>query len=129
MANPARKVFGTEGHPYPLTNLINIQTDSFKLQVDHGIRDNLDEVSPIEDFTGKTFSLSLQEHFIGEPKYSPEMAIEKGASYSAPIKVKAQLLNKETGETLEQEVFLGDLPLMTESGTFIINGVERVDKG
>ncbi len=126
MANPVRKVFGTEGHPYPLTNLIDIQTDSFKWLLENGIRENLDEVSPIEDFTGKTFSLSLLEHSIGDPKYSPEMAIEKGATYSAPIKVKAQLLNKETSETLEQEVFLGDLPLMTESGTFIINGVERV---
>jgi DNA-directed RNA polymerase subunit beta len=85
MANPARKVFGTEGHPYPLTNLINVQTDSFKWLIDHGIREILDEVSPIEDFTGKTFSLSLLEHSIGDPKYSPEMAIEKGASYSAPI--------------------------------------------
>jgi len=126
MANPERKVFGTAGHLYPLTNLINIQTDSFKWLIDYGIREILDEVSPIEDFTGKTFSLSFLEHSLGEPKFTPEMAIEKGASYSAPLKVKAQLLNKETGETLEQEVFLGDLPLMTDSGTFIINGVERV---
>ena len=126
MANQARKVFGTEGHPYPLTNLIDLQTNSYEWLLKHGIKESLAEISPIEDFTGKTFSLSFLEHSIGEPKYSPEMAIEKGASYSAPIKVKAQLLNKETGETLEQEVFLGDLPLMTTSGTFIINGVERV---
>ena len=126
MANQVRKVFGTEGHPYPLTNLIDLQTNSFAWLLEHGIKESLAEISPIEDFTGKTFSLSFLEHSIGEPKYSPEMAIEKGASYSAPIKVKAQLLNKETGETLEQEVFLGDLPLMTTSGTFIINGVERV---
>ena len=126
MANQVRKVFGTEGHPYPLTNLIDLQTNSYKWLLDHGIKESLAEISPIEDFTGKTFALTFQEHIVGEPKYSPEMAIEKGASYSAPIKVKAQLLNKETGETLEQEVFLGDLPLMTTSGTFIINGVERV---
>lgn len=126
MANPARKVFGTEGHPYPLTNLIDLQTNSYQWLLDYGIKEILEEISPIEDFTGKTFSLKFLEHSIGEPKYSPEMAIEKGVSYSAPIKVKAQLLNKETGETLEQEVFLGDLPLMTTSGTFIINGVERI---
>lgn len=126
MANPVRKVFGTEGQSYPLTNLIDLQNNSYKWLIDSGLREILDEVSPIEDFTGKTFSLSFLEHTIGEPKYSPEIAIQKGASFSAPIKVKAQLLNKETGETLEQEVFLGDLPLMTTSGTFIINGVERV---
>src|SRR3972149_1714819 len=126
MATLSRKVFGTEGHPYPLTNLIDLQTNSYKWLLEEGIKEILDEVSPIEDFTGKTFSLKFLSHAIGEPKYSPEKAIEKGASFSAPIKVKSQLLNKETGETLEQEVFLGDLPLMTDSGTFIINGVERV---
>ncbi len=126
MASLARKVFGTQGHPYPLTNLIELQNDSYNWLLEDGIREILNEVSPIEDFTGKIFSLSFKERTIGEPKYSPEKAIEKGVSYAAPIKVKAELLNKETGETLEQEVFLGDLPLMTVSGTFIINGVERV---
>ncbi len=126
MATPVRKVFGTEGHPYPLTNLIDLQNDSYRWLIEEGLGEILNEVSPIEDFTGKIFSLAFLEHSIGEPKYSPEKAMEKGVSYSAPIKVKAQLLNKETGETLEQEVFLGDLPLMTTSGTFIINGVERV---
>lgn len=126
MPSPNRRVFGTEGHPFPLTNLIEIQTNSFKWLLDHGIKEILSEVSPIEDFTGKTFALHFLEHTIGEAKYSPEIAMEKGVTFAAPIKVKAQLVNKETGETLEQEVFLGDLPLMTESGTFIINGVERV---
>lgn len=121
-----RKVFGAAGQSYPIPNLIQTQKDSFDWLLSEGVKDLLAEVSPIEDFTGKTFSLYFLEHSLGEPKYDPEKAVEKGVTYSAPIKVKARLLNKETGETLEQEVFLGDLPLMTDSGTFIINGVERV---
>lgn len=77
MATPNRKVFGTEGHPYPLTNLIDLQNDSFKWLLEEGLREILDEVSPIEDFTGKIFSLAFLEHSIGEPKYSPEKAMEK----------------------------------------------------
>lgn len=121
-----RKVFGTVGRKYPTPNLIQIQIASYEWLLSEGIKEMLDEVSPIEDFTGKTFALYFLSHSLGEPKYSPEKAVEKGVTYSAPIRVKARLLNKETGETLEQEVFLGDLPLMTNSGTFIINGVERV---
>ncbi len=122
----SRKVFGAAGHQYPTPNLIQAQKDAFSWLLSEGIENLLGEISPIDDFTGKTFSLYLLDHTLGEPKYSPEKAVEKGVTYSAPIKVKARLLNKETGETLEQEVFLGDLPLMTESGTFVINGVERV---
>lgn len=122
----ARRVFGTAGHQFPLPNLIEPQIQSYKWLLEEGIRDLLTEVDPIEDFTGKTFALYFQEHSIGEPKYSPEKAIEKGVTYSAPLRVKTRLLNKETGESLEQEVFLGDVPLMTAAGTFIINGVERV---
>src|SRR3990167_3480793 len=126
METTTRKVFGTEGHPYPLTNLIDLQNDSYKWLLKEGLREILNEVSPIEDFTGKIFSLAFLEQSIGEPKYSPEKALEKGGTFSAPLKVKSRLINKQTGENLEQEVFLGDLPLMTDSGTFIINGVERV---
>ena len=121
-----RKVFGAAGQSYPIPNLIQTQINSFNWLLSEGIGTLLEEVSPIEDFTGKTFSLRFLEHSLGTPKYDPEKAVEKGVTYSAPIKVKTRLLNKETGETLEQEVFLGDLPLMTDSGTFIINGVERV---
>ncbi|MEX0616202.1 MAG: DNA-directed RNA polymerase subunit beta [Candidatus Woykebacteria bacterium] len=122
----SRKVFGETGFKYPVPNLIQTQKTSYSWLLSEGIKELLTEVSPIEDFTGKNFSLFFLEHSLGEPKYTPEKAVEKGASYSAPIRVKARLLNKETGETVEQEVFFGDLPLMTDSGTFIINGVERV---
>jgi len=127
MANSlSRKVFGTAGHQYPIPNLIETQKTSYSWLLGEGIKELLSDISPIEDFTGKTFSLSFLEHSLGEPKYTPEKAVEKGVTYFAPLKVKARLLNKETGETMEQEGFMGDLPLMTDSGTFIINGVERV---
>lgn len=121
-----RKLFGTSGHQYPIPNLIETQKTSYSWLLTEGVKELLADVSPIEDFTGKNFALYFLNHSLGNPKYSPEKAVEKGVTYAAPIKVKTRLLNKETGETLEQEVFLGDLPIMTESGTFIINGVERV---
>ena len=124
MAN--RKVFGTAGSDFPIVNLIEPQKASYNWLLSDGIKQVLDEVSPIEDFTGQNFALYFIEHSFGKPKYTPRVALEKGGTYSAPQKVKSRLLNKQTGENIEQEVFLGDLPLMTDSGTFIINGVERV---
>ncbi len=121
-----RRVFGKASSSYPLPDLTQSQRDSYAWLLESGIRDLLDEITPIEDFTGKSLELHFLDYSLGEPKYSPELAIVKGATHSAPIRVKAKLVNKENGETLEQEVFLGDLPLMTKSGTFIINGVERV---
>src|SRR4030042_6490138 len=119
-----RKVFGTAGSSFPLTNLIEPQTASYEWLLKEGIRDLLVEISPVEDFTGKNFSLHLLDYSLGESKNLPKLALEKGGTFSAPLKVKARLLNKQTGEATEQEVFLGDLPLMTELGTFVINGVE-----
>src|SRR3989344_5825130 len=126
MIQKKRKIFGAAGVNYPIPNLIEPQTSSYQWLLDYGVRELLQEVSPIEDFTGKIFSLELLSHSLGKSKYDPKTAINKGGTFSAPLKVKARLVNKETGESLEQEVFLGDLPLMTDSGTFIINGVERV---
>ncbi|MDP2720612.1 MAG: DNA-directed RNA polymerase subunit beta [bacterium] len=124
MAN--RKIFGTAGSDFPIVNLIEPQKASYRWLLSEGIKELLSEVSPIEDFTGNNFSLYFLDHSLGEPKYTPRKALEKGGTFSAPLKVKSRLINKQTGENVEQEVFLGDLPLMTESGTFIINGVERV---
>ncbi len=121
-----RKIFGTAGSDLPLINLIETQEASYKWLLEEGIKELLSEVSPIEDFTGQNFSLYFTDFSPGKSKYTPRLALEKGGTYSAPIRVKSRLLNKQTGENVEQEVFLGDLPLMTESGTFIINGVERV---
>ena len=121
-----RKIFGKSSYFYNLTDLTALQTFSYGWLIKEGIKELLEEVSPIEDLTGKNFELHFLDCRIGEPKYTTEQAIEKGTSYSAPLKARTRLINKETGETLEQEVYLGDLPLMTSSGTFIINGVERV---
>src|SRR3989338_11157775 len=121
-----RDIFGQYGFEYLIPNLTEPQIKSYDWLIKAGISDLLEEINPIEDFTGKNLSLYFLSHTLGAPKYSPNEAIEKGTTYSVPIRVKTRLLNKETGESMEQEVFLGDIPLMTETGTFIINGVERV---
>ncbi|OGY28482.1 MAG: DNA-directed RNA polymerase subunit beta [Candidatus Woykebacteria bacterium RIFCSPHIGHO2_12_FULL_43_10] len=126
MSATQRTIFGKYGFEYLIPDLTEPQIKSFDWLIKEGITDLLSEISPIEDFTGKNLALNFLQHSFGDPKYSPEDAIEKGTTYSAPLRVKAQLVNKETGESMEQEVFLGDVPLMTTSGTFIINGVERV---
>ncbi|MGL4523429.1 MAG: DNA-directed RNA polymerase subunit beta [Bacilli bacterium] len=108
-----------------LPNLIEIQTTSYEWFLDTGLREMFKEISPIEDFTGN-LSLEFVDYVLGEPKYSVEESKERDVTYAAPLRVKVRLLNKETGELKEQEVFMGDFPLMTETGTFIINGAERV---
>jgi len=109
-----------------LPNLIEIQTDSYRWFLDEGIRELLDEINPISDFSGKKLELHFLEHSFGEPKYDAETCKQKNLTYEAPLKVHVQLINKESGEIKEQDVFLGGIPLMTTRGTFIINGIERV---
>jgi DNA-directed RNA polymerase subunit beta len=109
-----------------IPNLIEIQTDSYAWFLDQGIRDLLDEISPVQDFSGKKLELHFLEHSMGEIKYNAETARNKNLTYEVPLKVHVQLINKETGEIKEQDVFLGNIPLMTNRGTFIINGIERV---
>jgi DNA-directed RNA polymerase subunit beta len=111
---------------FSMPNLIEIQLDSYKWFIEQGIRELLDEISPIEDFSGKKLELKFLDHEIGEIKYDAETAKAKNITYEAPLKVHVQLINKETGEIKEQDVFLGSIPLMTNRGTFIINGIERV---
>ena len=108
-----------------LPNLIEIQTSSYKWFLEEGLKEMFDDISPIEDFTGN-LSLEFIDYSFGEPKYSVEEAKERDVTYAAPLRVKVRLVNKETGEVKDQEVFMGDFPLMTETGTFIINGAERV---
>ena len=112
--------------PIPLPNLIEIQTDSYNWFFREGITELLDEINPIEDFTSKSLSLSFSQPFLDIPRLSEEVAQSKNLTYKAPLRVRASLLNKESGEIKESDVFLGDFPLMTKRGTFIINGVERV---
>lgn len=108
-----------------LPNLIEIQTSSYQWFLDEGLREMFQDISPIEDFTGN-LSLEFIDYSLGEPKYSVEEAKERDVTYSAPLRVKVRLINKETGEVKDQDVFMGDFPLMTETGTFVINGAERV---
>ncbi|MBI5413020.1 DNA-directed RNA polymerase subunit beta [Candidatus Peregrinibacteria bacterium] len=121
-----RKFFNPEQDACKLPNLIEIQINSYGWFLQEGIRELLDEVSPISDFSGKKLELHFLEHSIGEPKYDPEISKNKNLTYEAPLKVHVQLVNKESGEIKEQDVFLGSVPLMTGRGTFIINGIERV---
>ncbi|KKR78066.1 MAG: DNA-directed RNA polymerase subunit beta [Candidatus Curtissbacteria bacterium GW2011_GWA1_40_9] len=109
----------------PSLDLVRIQRDSFDEFLETGIREVIDEISPIEDFTGKNFTLTLGTYSFGKPKYSPEECIKKGITYDVPLKVEATVVNKQTGGKNTQEVFLCDLPLMLDKGSFIINGIER----
>ena len=109
----------------PLPNLLSVQHDSFDWFLEHGLKQIFSEVSPIEDFTG-TLALELTEHRFGDAPLTIEEAKEQDANFSRPLFVTARFLNTQTGEIKEQQVFLGDFPMMTSNGTFIINGTERV---
>jgi len=108
-----------------MPNLIEIQQNSYRWFLNEGIKEMFRDISPIQDFTGNLI-LEFIDYSLGEPKYSVEECKERDVTYAAPLRVKVRLINKETGEVKEQEVFMGDFPLMTEKGTFIINGAERV---
>ncbi len=110
-----------------MPNLIEIQKDSYKWFLDEGLKEVFDDISPIEDYSNH-LSLEFVDFQLCEDdvKYSIEECKERDATYAAPLKVKVRLHNKETGEITEHEIFMGDLPLMTATGTFVINGAERV---
>ena len=109
----------------PVPDLIAIQKESFEWFLEDGIADIFRDVSPIEDFT-QTMAVEFGKHFFGDPKFNVEECKEKDMNYAAPLFVEVRLINKATGEIKEQSVFLGDFPLMTDKGTFIFNGTERV---
>lgn len=109
-----------------LPDLIEVQKSSYEWFIKEGLKEVFEDISPIQDYTGNLI-LEFVDYYISEdPKYTEDEARERDANYSAPLKVKVRLINKDTGEVKEQEVFMGDFPLMTEKGTFIINGAERV---
>ncbi len=108
-----------------LPNLIEIQTKSYEWFLKEGLLEMFRDISPIDDFTGN-LSLEFVDYRLGEPKYDLEESKNRDATYAAPLRVKVRLINKETGEVKDQEVFMGDFPLMTDTGTFVINGAERV---
>ena len=108
-----------------LDNLLQIQKDSYQWFVTEGIKEVFEDLFPIESFSG-SLSLEFGEYEFDTPRYSIKECKDRQITYAAPLKVQTRLFNNETGEVKEQEIFLGDMPLMTESGTFIINGAERV---
>ena len=108
-----------------MPNLIAIQRNSYNWFLEEGLKETFEEVSPITDFSD-TLQLDFLTSSFGEPKYSVEECKDRDATFAAPLRIKVRLLNKESGEIKEQEVFMGDFPLMTEQGTFVINGAERV---
>ncbi|MDO8577066.1 MAG: DNA-directed RNA polymerase subunit beta [Candidatus Daviesbacteria bacterium] len=124
--NTERKYWSKAPASVPELNLIKIQLDSYHWFLETGIKEVLEEISPVEDFTKKNWILSLGSFYFGKSKYTPEVAREKGVTYDAPLKIEATLVNKQTEQKYKQDVFLGDIPQMTDKGTFIINGVERV---
>ena len=120
-----RRSFARISEVLELPNLIEIQTDSYQWFLDEGLREMFEDILPIDDFQGN-LSLEFVDYELKEPKYTVEEAGAHDAKYSAPLHVTLRLTNRETGEIKSQEVFFGDFPLMTEMGTFIINGAERV---
>jgi len=124
--NSERKRWSKAPTLVPELNLIQIQLDSYNWFLKEGIKEVLKEISPVEDFTGKNWTLELGSFYFGNPKYTALQAKEKGVTFDASLKIEAILINKQTGQRSKQDVFLGDIPQMTEKGTFIINGVERV---
>ena len=110
----------------PIPYLIELQRSSYANFIDAGIADVLKEYSPINDFSGRLKLEFLSHSLVGNPKYSVKECKDRDTTYAVPLRVKARLTNNETGEVVEQEVFMGDFPLMTEAGSFVINGAERV---
>ena len=109
----------------PLPNLLDIQTESYRWFIDHGVGQVLRDISPIEDFSGQ-LRLELSDHVFDPPKYTEDECRERDMTYARPLFVTARFLNAGTGEIKEQTVFMGDFPMMTPRGTFIVNGTERI---
>jgi DNA-directed RNA polymerase subunit beta len=117
--------YRTDFRQVEIPNMVEMQLESYQWFLNTGLRELFDSFSPIEDFTG-TMSLEFLDYSLGEPKFDPDECRERDLTYEMPMKVKVRVVNKETGELKESEVYLGELPCMTERGTFIINGAERV---
>ena len=125
VGNRTRYSYARINEVLPMPHLIDIQRKSYEWFMREGLCEIFHDISPIKDFTGN-LELSFEGFTLGEPKYTVEECKERDASYSAPLNVNVRLLYKDTGEIKESKVFMGDFPLMTETGTFVINGAERV---
>ena len=121
-----RMTFAKINEVCEMPNLIDIQTASYKWFIEEGLREVFEDISPIKDYADNLVLEFIDNSITDAPKYEQEECKERDVTYAAPLKVRVRLINKETGEVKEQEVFMGDFPLMTEKGTFIYNGAERV---
>ena len=120
-----RRSFSRIKKTYELKDLLEIQKKSYQWFIDTGIKEVFEDLFPVENFSG-TLSLEFGDYHFDEPRYTIKESRDRETTYAAPLKIEVRLFNHETGEVKEQEIFLGDMPVMTESGTFIINGAERV---
>ena len=120
------KDFGSAEHVIDMPNLIDIVTNSYESFLQSDLRELFDEISPIADFTGNLMELSFKDYRLEPSKYTEEEARIHDATYAYRIFVNLELLIKQTGEIKEQEIFVGEIPMMTKQGTFIVNGAERV---
>ncbi len=125
-ASSSRKFFTSSDDILDMPNLVDHQNRSFQWFVEEGLGELLAEISPIDDYTGTKLSLRFKDYRFEDPKMTEDEARENNVSFDAPLKATVELTNKVTGEVKEQEIYLGDYPWMTERGTFVINGAERV---
>ncbi len=121
-----RKFFSPLREAIPLTDLVEVQKKSYQWFFEDGLKELFEEISPIKDFIGRDLELYFLDYYLDEPKFDEVTAKNKNITFEAPLRVNIRLVNKRTSEVKEQEIYLGDFPLMTQRGTFIINGVERV---
>ena len=124
--NKERMSFSRIKEVVDIPNLIAVQVNSYNWFLEKGLKEVFDDINPITDYTGNLILEFIDYKLDGEPKYSIAECKERDASYSTSLKVRVRLINKETNEVKEQSVFLADFPIMTDTGTFIINGAERV---
>ena len=124
--NTKRVFFTKDDTALPIPNLLDHQRNSWKDLVETGIGEIFAEINPVDDYTGQKLSLSFRKYWFGEPKFSEAWAKENNVTFEAPLYASVELVNKVTGEVKEQEIYLGDYPWMTDRGTFIVNGTERV---
>ncbi len=121
-----RRFFTKLKSAIPMPDLIELQKDSYAWFLKEGLSELFDEINPTTDFIGRDLELYLEDYYLDEAKFTELESRDKNITYEAPLRVKTRLLNKKTKQEIKQEVFLGDFPLMTDKGTFIINGIERV---
>ena len=125
--DPVRRFFpGAVKEALELPDLIDVQLCSYNWFFSEGLKELLGEISPIKDFIGRDLELSFEDYYLDEPKFDEKTSREKNVTFEAPLRVKTKLVNKRNNTVKEQEIYLGDLPIMTPRGTYIINGIERV---